>query len=54
MAPQAGSAWLGFAISLEALERRSDAAEAYRRAAASGTLGAEAREYAEQRARSLR
>ncbi len=54
MAPQAGSAWLGFAISLEALERRSEAAEAYRRAAASGNLGAEAREYAEQRGRSLR
>src|SRR5688572_21675199 len=52
MAPQAGPAWLGFAISLEALERRSDAAEAYRPAAESGTLGAEAREYAEQRARS--
>jgi MSHA biogenesis protein MshN len=54
IAPQAGSAWLGFAISLEALERRSDAAEAYRRAASTGTLSAEARDYAEQRARAIR
>ncbi len=52
-APQVGAAWLGLAISLEAIERRTEAAEAYRRAVATGTLGAEVRDYAEQRARAL-
>jgi hypothetical protein len=35
------------------LERRSDAVLAYRRALTSGPLSAEAREYAENRARAL-
>ena len=52
-APQNGAAWLGFGISLEALGRRSDAAESFRRAAATGMLGPEASSYAEQRARQL-
>lgn len=52
-APQAGAAWLGLALSLEALDRRPEAADAYRRAAATGTLGAEVRDYAERRARAL-
>ena len=45
--------WIGYAISLEALGRRSDAAQAYRRALATGPVAAEAREYAENRARAL-
>ena len=45
--------WIGYAISLEALGRRSDAAQAYRRALATGPIAAEAREYAENRARAL-
>lgn len=48
-----GTAWVGYAISLEALGRRGDAAQAYRRALASGPIAAEAREYAESRARAL-
>jgi len=47
------TAWVGFAISLEALGRRSDAAQAYRRALSVGPIAAEAREYAESRARAL-
>jgi MSHA biogenesis protein MshN len=45
--------WIGYAISLEALGRRSDAAQAYRRALATGPIAAEARDYAESRARAL-
>jgi MSHA biogenesis protein MshN len=45
--------WIGYGISLEALGRRGDAAQAYRRALASGPIAAEAREYAERRARAL-
>jgi hypothetical protein len=44
---------MALGISLEALDKRTDAAEAYRRAAAAGTLGADAKTYAEQRARAL-
>jgi hypothetical protein len=47
------TAWVGFAISLEALGRRSEAAQAYRRALSVGPIAAEAREYAESRARAL-
>jgi MSHA biogenesis protein MshN len=47
------TAWIGYGISLEALGRRGDAAHAYRRALASGPAAAEAREYAESRARAL-
>ena len=47
------TAWVGFAISLEALGRRGEAAQAYRRALSVGPIAAEAREYAESRARAL-
>jgi MSHA biogenesis protein MshN len=47
------TAWVGYAISLEALGRRGDAAQAYRRALSSGPIAVEAREYAESRARAL-
>lgn len=52
-APQNGAAWMGLAIALEAAGRKGEAADAFRRAAASGSLGVEARGYAEQRAREL-
>ena len=52
-APQNGSTWMALAISLEGQGKRPEAAEAYRRAAAAGSLGADARTYAEQRARAL-
>jgi MSHA biogenesis protein MshN len=45
--------WIGLGISLEAVGRRSDAAQAYRRALSAGPVAAEAREYAESRARAL-
>jgi MSHA biogenesis protein MshN len=50
---QPATTWVGFGISLEALGRRSEAAQAYRRALAAGPIAAEAREYAENRARAL-
>ncbi|MEO8142870.1 MAG: tetratricopeptide repeat protein [Betaproteobacteria bacterium] len=53
-APQSGAVWIGLAISLESVGRKPDAADAFRRAAATGTLNTEARLYAEQRARQLR
>ena len=40
-------------ISLEALGKRSEAAQAYRRALTAGPIAAEARDYAESRARAL-
>ena len=52
-APQPGTTWVGLAISLETLGRRPEAAQAYRRALDAGSLAAEAREYAEGRARAL-
>jgi MSHA biogenesis protein MshN len=52
-APQPGTTWVGLAISLETLGRRPEAAQAYRRALDAGSLAAEAREYAESRARAL-
>jgi len=52
-APQNGAAWMALAISLEAQGKRPEALEAFRRAAAAGTLSVEARDYAEQRARAL-
>ena len=52
-APQSGPVWLGLGISLESLGRKSEAAEAFKRAASTGTLGPEARGYAEQRSRQL-
>lgn len=53
-APQSGASWMGLGIALEALGKNSEAADAFRRAAGTGTLGVEARGYAEQRARQLR
>ncbi|HEU4441153.1 MAG TPA: tetratricopeptide repeat protein [Burkholderiales bacterium] len=47
------TAWIGYAISLEAVGKRSEAAQAYRRALTVGLLAAEARDYAESRARAL-
>lgn len=47
------TAWIGYAISLEAVGKRSEAAQAYRRALTVGPLAAEARDYAESRARAL-
>ena len=47
------TAWIGYAISLEAVGKRSEAAQAYRRALSVGPIAAEAREYAESRARAL-
>jgi len=47
------TAWIGYAMSLEALGRRPEAAQAYRRALSVGPIASEAREYAESRARAL-
>ena len=47
------TAWIGYAISLEAVGKRGEAAQAYRRALTVGPIAAEAREYAESRARAL-
>ena len=52
-APDSGPAWLGLGISLEALAKRAEAADAFKRAASTGTLAADVRSYAEQRARAL-
>ena len=52
-APQNGASWVSLGISLEALQRKPEAADAFRRAVATGTLGADVRAYAEQRARQL-
>ena len=49
----AATTWIGLGISLEGLGRRSEAAHAYRRALTAGPIAAEAREYAESRARAL-
>jgi MSHA biogenesis protein MshN len=53
-APERGGTWLGLALSLETLDRRAEAADAYRRALASGTLTADVRQYVEQKIRALR
>ncbi len=52
--PQNGAGWMGLGISLEALGKKAEASDAFRRAAATATLSAEARSYAEQRSRQLR
>lgn len=52
--PQRGAAWVGLGISLEALGKLPEAAEAFRRGVASGTLADEVRAYANQRVRQLR
>lgn len=53
-APNNGASWMGLAISLENLAKRGEAAEAYARALATGMLSADARAYAEQKAKELR
>jgi Tfp pilus assembly protein PilF len=52
-APQPGTTWVGYGISLEAVGKRSDAAQAYRRSLGAGGLTREVREYAEARIRAL-
>lgn len=52
-APQPGTTWVGYAISLEATGRKSEAAYAYRRSLGAGGLTHEVREYAEARIRAL-
>ncbi len=47
--PQEGRWWLGFAISLEAIEKWKESAEAYQRAAASGSLDKQLLQYSQQR-----
>jgi MSHA biogenesis protein MshN len=47
-------AWLGLGISLEALQKRSEAAQAFRNALAAGGVNAEVRTFAEQRIQALR
>jgi len=46
---QTGASWVGLGISLEALGKRPEAAEAFRRGIAAGTLAPEVRAYVEQR-----
>ncbi len=53
VAPQTGTAWLGLGVSLEALNHRPEAAEAFRRAVATGSLSQDANHYAEQQLRRL-
>jgi MSHA biogenesis protein MshN len=50
---QPATSWIGLAMSLEGLGRRGEAVTAYRRALTAGPIAAEAREYAENRARAL-
>jgi MSHA biogenesis protein MshN len=47
-------AWVGLGISLEALNRRPEAAEAFRRALVAGPVSDDVRTFAEQRIRALR
>jgi len=53
-APRNAAALMGLAISLESLQDRAEALEAYQRALASGTLTPELRAYAEQKVKELR
>jgi MSHA biogenesis protein MshN len=46
--------WIGLGISLEALQHRAEASEAFKRALAAGPADAELRSFAEQRIRALR
>jgi MSHA biogenesis protein MshN len=52
-APQNGASWMALAISLEAQDKRPEAVDAFKRAAAASNLSVGARDYAEQRARAL-
>ena len=53
LSPGSGASWMGLGISLEALEHRPEAAEAFRRAIATGSLSAELRGLAENRLRRI-
>jgi len=53
LAPGDGAAWLGLALSLEALQKLPEAAEAFRRAAATGSLSPDLKANAERRARQI-
>ncbi len=53
IAPGAGAMWVGLGLSLEALGQLPEAAESFRRAAATGTLSADLRAQAEASARAL-
>jgi MSHA biogenesis protein MshN len=53
-APGNAGALMGLAISLESLQQRTEALEAYRRALAGGALSAELKAYAEQKVKELR
>lgn len=50
---QPAATWVNLAISLETLGRKAEAVAAYRKALTAGPLAAEAREYAQARARAL-
>lgn len=52
-APQMGTAWVGLGLSLAAQDHRPEAAEAFRRAVATGSLSREVKDYAEQELRRL-
>jgi MSHA biogenesis protein MshN len=49
LSPSSGSSWIGLGVSLEALGHRPEAAEAFRRAIATGSLTAELRGIADTR-----
>jgi tetratricopeptide (TPR) repeat protein len=50
---QPAATWVNLAISLETVGRKAEAVAAYRKALTAGPLPAEAREYAQARARAL-
>lgn len=52
-APQAGTAWIGLGLALAAEDHRPEAAEAFRRAVATGSLSRELTNYAERQLRQL-
>lgn len=52
-APQAGTAWIGLGLALAAQDHRPEAAEAFRRAVATGSLNRELTHYAKQQLRQL-
>jgi MSHA biogenesis protein MshN len=53
VAPQTGTAWLGLGVSLVALNHRPEAAEAFRRAVATGSLSQDVKNFAEQQLQKL-
>ena len=52
--PASPQTWVGLGVSFEALGKKPEAAEAFQRALASGPVGGELRNFAEQRIRALR